>query len=184
MYPEDYTGDPTQPPVTPPGAPGTPPPVQQPTFGQRVRPFFGVQSSLAPPPGANAAPGAPGATPGAAPGTTTPTPPAPGAAAPGADPMQGSRDMARAMLSMNQFAPQEQSIQRQQALADRLRAGAPGMMKSQSPINTPNWAGALAGAAAGIKSNLMDDQAREDALNLAGQKATRYGQLFGPGGFQ
>lgn len=163
--------------------PGAVPPTTQPGqtipppgFGQRVRQFF-APSSLTP----QAGPGTPGA-----PGAAQPPQGAPQAAAQQGPPVpgQGDRDMARAMLAMNQFAPQEQAIQRQQVLADKLRGQAPGMMRSSSSIATPNWAGALAGALGGIKANMMDTQAQQDAQTLAGRKSSAYEKFFGPGGFQ
>jgi len=173
MYP-DPTLDPNNP-----MQPGQTMPQQPPGWGQRLRQFM-APSSLAPQAaGGPAAGGAVPPMPGQPGGPQGPPEPA-AAALPG----QGDRDMARAMLAMNRFAPQEQAIQRQQQLADRLRAGAPGMMKSSSNISTPNWAGALAGAVGGIKANMMDRQAQEDLMGLAGRKSAAYDKFFGPGGFQ
>ena len=85
---------------------------------------------------------------------------------------------ANAMLAMNQYSTKEGQIARQMKLADQLRANAPGMMESRSPINTPNWAGALAGAAAGIKANRMDTQADIDLEKLGKKKIGGYRQFF------
>jgi len=124
--------------------------------------------------------------PGRGPGATMPPPqqqqPMP-QAAPQAAPQAGAQgavdpNVVQAMLSMNQLGPREQQMQRQQLLADKLRAQAPGMMKSSSSISTPNWAGALAGAIGGIKANQMDQAAAAEGTAIGGERKKAYGEFL------
>ena len=77
-------------------------------------------------------------------------------------------------LMLNMQGPQQDQMKRQLALADKLRGAAPGMAKSQSPINTPNWAGAMASVAAGYKANQLDQQAQATGTGLAQQRVNAY----------
>lgn len=113
-------------------------------------------------------------------------PPNPAAAMPGqapmarpAQPAQGvNPETVNAVLGMNAMGSQEAAIAHQMKMADALRGAAPGMMRSQSPINTPNWAGALAGATAGIRANRMDEAADTQLAGLGKRRENVYRQWF------
>jgi hypothetical protein len=87
-------------------------------------------------------------------------------------------DLVQLMLSMGRFTPQQAAMERQQLLADKLRAGAPALMQSQSSIHTPNWAGALASVVQQYRAGQMDREAQQGMQDLAAQKAKGYEQFF------
>ena len=123
----------------------------------------------------------PGGMPPQGPGPTMPPPtpqvnPAIPVNGPGGGGGPGKVDpnVVNAMLSLNQLAPREAQLQRQQLLADKLRASSAGMSKSQSPINTPNWAGALGTAIGGIKANQMDEAGKEEGKLIGADRAKSY----------
>jgi len=82
------------------------------------------------------------------------------------------------MLLLNAQGPKAEQAKRQLALADKLRADATGMGKSQSPINTPNWAGTLAGVLSNYAAGKMDKEAQATNAGLAQERMDRYGDFF------
>lgn len=140
---------------------------------QPPQPGMPPQPAMPPQPGQVAPPGVP-PQPGMAPGMQQP-----GAA--GLDPAMIQRIMALAGQQQKQAA-----VNRQFDLADKLRAGIPKMAASQSPINTPNWMGALAGVAGGYRANQMEKQGKADqsALDAQTQQARMdfFNQLRRQGG--
>jgi hypothetical protein len=96
-------------------------------------------------------------------------------------PPQGAVDpnLVHMMLGMNTFAPQQAALERQQLLADKLRAGAPGLMQSQSPIHTPNWMGALASMFQMHQAGKADRDALQGLQKLSNQRADLMEKYFG-----
>ena len=95
-------------------------------------------------------------------------------------PQQGrDSDVLKAMLAMNLHNPQQAALLRQQMQADRLRAMAPGMMKSSSSIGTPNVMGNIAAVAAAYKANQLDKQAQTGMEDLGTKRAGLYDKLIG-----
>src|SRR5262245_14230274 len=76
----------------------------------------------------------------------------------------------RRFLAAQMQDPQMMQAKRQMALADRLRAGAATMGKSQSPINTPNWAGTLAGVLGSYAARRLDQRADKTLADLGQQE--------------
>src|SRR5262249_37337521 len=106
--------------------------------------------------------------PGQRPGSMYPT-------ATGVEPYQGlDPSQFAAWAQLEGLAPEKERITRQLALADKLRAGAPALMQSQSKINTPNWAGALAS----MFQNYQAGQYDQLANTAAGDYATKRGKII------
>lgn len=109
----------------------------------------------------------------------------PGADVMGAGPMPpaapgGQLDPAlvQQMLMLQGQGAGMDKAKRQMMMADKLRAAAPGMARSQSPINTPNWAGALAQAVAGYKANQMDQAAQNDMARMGNERIAAYNKYM------
>lgn len=115
-------------------------------------------------------PGGPQAPPGQQMGMA-PQPPQPGQ--PG---MPGQLDpqMVQAMLMMNRYAGQEKGFDRQRAMAEKLRGGIAETMASKSPINTPNWAGALAGVSQAYRAGQLERGAQRGQEELTNQRISDY----------
>lgn len=105
--------------------------------------------------------------------------PMPGPAAGGMQPQsQIDPAIAAQILALNRTSVDQAKVNRQMKMADALRGAAPGMMESRSPIQTPNWAGALAGLAGGLKARQLEGEAESGLKKIAGAREDAYSALI------
>jgi len=84
----------------------------------------------------------------------------------------------QAVLGLGGLEGEEAKIARQMKMADALRNAAPGMSKSHSDLNTPNWAGALAGVYSNYKAGQYENAANEGLTNVGNQRQRVYRDFF------
>lgn len=84
-----------------------------------------------------------------------------------------------AWMELEGLTPEQDKIKRQLTLADKLRAGSQDIMKSQSKINTPNYAGALASIFQNYQAGQMDRQADTDLAGYATKRGDIMKRYFG-----
>lgn len=88
---------------------------------------------------------------------------------------QLSPELLDAIFAMQGTSSDQQRVKRQMALADQLRADAPGMVRSTSPgggrAGAPNYLGAVASVLAQRRAQQMQDDAEVQSRNINAQMA-------------
>jgi hypothetical protein len=98
---------------------------------------------------------------------------------PGQAPGQSGYDPATAaqLLALNQTGAKQAQVNRQLRMAEALRGAVPGLVKSQSPINTPNWAGAIGGVLMGLRARQLEGQAEATEKEIGTQREGAYRKI-------
>ncbi len=95
-------------------------------------------------------------------------------AAQGPQPGQVDPNAANAILGLNSQRGEQAKIAQQMKLADAMRASGAAQNRSTSPINTPNWAGALANVAGAYFGRKQDEGAQQRLTDLDEQRKKGY----------